>query len=148
MKFVAYMMAAVVFLSVLINPIVELLGAFSDMVKINAAVYSSSRAAIMDAENEEETRNVESIINQDKFKERFEEYLCVALNLKESSFESKDDHYNDFKIKYVLDEKDSCTFEVSTVYKFKTGMFKRYFKDLNNAGVLRIRRTQRFEINN
>ncbi len=161
MKFIAYMLAGCVFLSILINPVIEMLGAFSDMVKINAAVYASSRAAIMDAENEAETRNVEAVIKHDVFRKRFEEYLCTALNLDDKDpdnispnksilvIKKDNNNYNDFTINYIdSTQKDSFTFEVISKYKFKTGVFKKISKDMTNNFDLRIRRTQRFEITN
>jgi hypothetical protein len=73
---------AVVFISAMIMPITEIISAFSDMCKIDAAVHSSMRAAIKESENEDETRNVESVIIQDKFEKVFQYSFCSALNLK------------------------------------------------------------------
>lgn len=151
MKFIAYLFAAVVFISALIMPITELLSSFTDMCKIDAAVHSSMRAAIKEAENENKTRNVQSVIIQDEFEKVFKSSFCSALNLKTidgRNFKSVDGKYNDFSVKYYPADKNKCTVEVKTPYKFKTGLFKRYLKDLNSAGDLRVKKTVTFIIEN
>ncbi len=151
MKFIAYLLVAVVFISAMIMPITELLSAFSDMCKIDAAVHSSMRAAIKESENEDETRNVESVIIQDKFEKVFRDSFCSALNLKtvdSRNFTSVDGKYNDFSVKYFTFNKNKCTVEVKTPYKFKSGLFNRYLKDLNSAGDLRVKKTITFIIEN
>jgi hypothetical protein len=151
-KFVAYLFAAVVFVSAMIMPAVELLSAFTDLCKIDAAVHTSIRAAIKEAEDEQQTRDVNSVIKHERFKEIFEDSFCSALNLRKtagSNFISQDGQYNDFTVEYTdIDKEDTCTVEVKTPYKFKTGLFKRYLKDLNSAGVLRVKKTETFIIEN
>jgi ribosome-associated toxin RatA of RatAB toxin-antitoxin module len=148
MKFVAYILAAVIFFTVLLAPFVELLSAFGDMCKISAAVSASSRAAIMSSEVVESAADAEAKIDFDKFKSIFKDNFCSALNLNEY-YRSNDDKYNDFTVKFELLEDDNCKIEVKTEYKFKTDLFNKYLSDLSSdSNKLRVVKTQALEIEN
>ena len=148
MKFVAYILAAVIFFTALLAPCVELLSAFGDMCKISAAVGTSGRAAITSSEVVESAMDAEAKIDFDKFKKIFKENFCSALNLNEY-YKSNDGKYNDFTVKFELLGDDKCKIEVKTVYKFKTSMFNKYLSDLSSdVNKLRVVKTQTLIIEN
>jgi len=148
MKFVAYILAAVILLTVLLAPCVELLSAFGDMCKISAAVSSAGRAAVMNSEDVQSARDVEAKINFDKFQEVFKENFCTALNL-DSYYRSNDGKFNNFTVKFELLSDDKCKIEVRTAYKFKTSVFKTYASDFsNNQNILKVSRIQTLIIEN
>jgi len=144
MKFVAYILAAVILLTVLLAPCVELLSAFGDMCKISAAVST----AVMNSEDVQSARDAEAKINFDKFQEVFKENFCTALNL-DSYYRSNDGKFNNFTVKFELLSDDKCKIEVRTAYKFKTSVFKTYASDFsNNQNILKVSRIQTLIIEN
>ncbi|MFZ5988867.1 MAG: hypothetical protein ACOYWZ_17315 [Bacillota bacterium] len=148
MKLIAYIFAAVVFISTLITPFTELLGAFSDMCKIHAAITASSRAAIMNSEDESKAKDVEAAIDFDKFETIFKSNFCSALNLSDS-YDSLDDKFNSFTVNIRRVDDNKCEIEVKTQYKYKTGLFKRFASNLpSDSGVLRVLKTEVLRIEN
>ncbi|MCX7841861.1 MAG: hypothetical protein N2489_02140 [Clostridia bacterium] len=161
MKFIAYMFLGVFFISVILSPAVELLGIFTDKMRIDAALTAASSAAVLTNDDYNYTRDVESAIIYDDFEHRFRESFRDIFDL-DLSYASRDGRFNRFHIKItpqyrdrednqVKDKKDSagryvyneCTIRVSTEYKLKTGLMKNYYEKTGKYSPFIITRTKR-----
>lgn len=98
MKLPAFLLIGILLLSMLITPIVELLCAFTDMCRINAAAVSCSRSAVLTGTDERFLRDAEAVIKlydsssspaseeEKGFLHKFVESFCVSLDLDMGAF--------------------------------------------------------------
>ena len=147
MKFVAYILAAVIF-HCIISTMRGAPQCIWRYVQNQCRCRYIRRAAITSSEVVESAMDAEAKIDFDKFKKIFKENFCSALNLNEY-YKSNDGKYNDFTVKFELLGDDKCKIEVKTVYKFKTSMFNKYLSDLSSDdNKLRVVKTQTLIIEN
>ncbi len=156
MKFVSFLLAGVFFFTILLNPFVELFSQFIDKCSIGAALKTSCRTALINSADINSLRDVESKLDIETFKEKFRENFCYSLNLKQKSpvnpdtFVSIDGKYNNFNVYIERIDEDECEIEVTTAYKFKTNLFKRFFRSVaeNDPTYIVIKRRQILSVEN
>ena len=156
MKFISFLLAGVFFFTILLNPFIELFSQFIDKCSISAAMKTSCRTALINSADINSLRDVESKLDMEVFKEKFRENFCYSLNLKQKSpvnpniLMSIDGKYNDFNVYIEKIDEDECDIEITTAYKFKTKLFKRFFSDVaeNDPTYIVIKRRQILSVEN
>ncbi|MCX7711689.1 MAG: hypothetical protein N2484_17745 [Clostridia bacterium] len=162
MKIIAYLFLGIILVSVILAPTTELLCLFGDLCKINAALISSSRAAVLSATDDHHIQDAEAAIDETKFEELFKESFCNGLSLKLDSgnpnhlIPDRIDTFNDFTIKFSPESgTDSngdpiiigCIIEVKTNYKFKTELMKKFVEQLDSKKTsIRLSRNQTLKL--
>jgi hypothetical protein len=157
----------ILFLLVLIFPMIEILGAFMDMIKINTALLVSARSAMASSVEESLVREVEIGIHPEKFTKNFKSNFATMLGLTEdlspkdggkSMFNGFDVHviprrmeeirshvWNDVN---MTDAYDCFEIEVSTRYQYKTALMKKFSQSIKKPVQLRVNRLQNIKITN
>lgn len=170
MKFIAYMFFVIMVLSVVLAPAIELLCLFGDLCKINSALISASRAAVQMAAEDSYVQDAEAVIDRSIFEELFKSSFCAGLELERDLIEpnilnSKDAaKFNNFNVAFtselltdssgnlICDADGNAIvvgsfIEVTTVYKFKTGLLKRFVECINSSKTpIRLRRHQELRL--
>lgn len=168
MKNFSIMLASVLLLSAIMVPIIEIMGAFIEMIRMNTAIVVSARGAIHSAADPMKLRDVKAEIQFDEFQDAFRENFCTVLKLRPdySPDASLGSPYHAFEVtitpKYLdadgnelspMNESgekivNSVKIEVKTNYKFKTALMERFSQSIKEPAVLRISRLQQIKIVN
>lgn len=170
MKQIAYLFLCIITVSVILAPATELLCLFGDICKINSALVSSSRAAVLMASEEDYVQDAEAAIDEEKFEKLFKESFCKGLGLtedisNENRLNSKSAGIlNDFSVEFQQEaQTDSlgspirdaygnpvivgCSIEVKTDYKFKTELMRKYVENFNTPQTkIRLKRHQTLKL--
>lgn len=142
MRNIAIGILLVVFLSILLEPMREIMNLTVEKIKLGTAITNAARSAKDRSLEYDLQKNLDAQVNRKKFTEYFGETFAEALNLtwtneKESDyylkFKSKDGKYNDFIVSLEYEVEDDLGTEqrITTVklkaeseYKFKTKYLK------------------------
>lgn len=146
MRNIAIGICLVIFLSFLVEPMVEIVNVTVEKIKLDAALSNAARAAKDRALLFERQRSLDAEIDPDRFIKYFSEAFEHGMNVKRLSasqdmlvFTSEDGKYNDIIVTLQFLEKTDIYTEqmvsevivrAETEYKFKT----KYLKYANDTG--------------
>ncbi|AZK48634.1 hypothetical protein [Paenibacillus lentus] len=148
MKNIAIAMLLLLLLSVFLEPVVELMYLGKEKVVLGSALSNAARSARDRSLNYEFHRNLDAVVDEEKFVEYFAKAFSDALKLtwtneglssRELTFESTNDKYNEFTVTVEFtEEKNEITELITTKvelkaqseYKFQT----KYLRLAEDAG--------------
>lgn len=126
MKNIAIGLAMIVFLSILIEPMVEFANVTREKITVGSALSNSFRSARDRSLVYESHRELEAIIDQDRFVDYFSEAFESAMNLTRAErngntieYTSNNGKYNTFTVTMDFTEETDEVFEEQTVTIFK-----------------------------
>jgi hypothetical protein len=155
------------FLTAIFFPIIEILGAFMDLVKMNSALLVSARSAINQSLEEGSLRDVKIEIHEDVFVNNIKKNFSLMMGLDEDlqpkiidgkgfneflmeiTKKSLGESENQFlRIDQKMEPLDHIAIEISTEYRFKTSLMRKFSEQFKKPVILRINRLQHIRIMN
>lgn len=149
MKNIAIGILVVLVASILLEPLAEVVNVAREKVILNSALYNACRAAEDQSREYTLMRDLDSKVDEERFREYFAEAFESALNVELESSSSGDtlifrpnnpDQYSDFEVNLNFDQKEddqgtgriitAVTVTAKSTYKFKT----KYLKLVSDAG--------------
>lgn len=137
MRMIAYGLLTVILSSFLIVPMVELAIVYREKIVLDSAVRNASRVAKDRALEFEHMRNLDAVMDEERFKQYFSEAFEDGMNLSQNSsagrilrFTSNDGKFHPFTISlYFFEEDDGrqlskVTIRAESDYKFKTALMR------------------------
>lgn len=137
MRMIAYGLLTVILSSFLIVPMVELAIVYREKIVLDSAVRNASRVAKDRALEYEHMRNLDAVMDEERFKDYFAETFEDAMNMSRSSsagntlrFTSDDGKFLPFTITLDFFEEDDgrqvskVTIRAEADYKFKTALMR------------------------
>jgi hypothetical protein len=144
LKIFGYILVAVLFLSAIVMPLVEMFFVYRERQLLGDALYNSCRAAAEGSYYYEHMRNVNAKRREDAFKDVFADTFATSFDLYCTSkagatlqFKSNNGYYGDFKVELEFKEEyhsadDKTVVKVTATatspYKFKTNFMESIHK--------------------
>ena len=142
----------VFFLTAAIFPIIEILGAFLDMLQINNAILVSSRSAFTTSLDDDLLRDVEVGFKEEDFIKDFKEnfYLMMGEEKKDTNTFNIDieavriEDFKDYAFELIDSDDyfDAVQIAIESEYIFKTSFMRRFSQAFSEPFMLRINRLQ------
>jgi hypothetical protein len=158
MKGFAYVILIVVIMTIILEPFMETIQVFVEKSKIDSAIRNSGRLAMSRSVKDTNRADLDSTVDLDAFRKRFNEGFAAALDLEvtsssgnKSHFKSMNNRFNDFDVEFIIDpdqnKKGFWTVKAESKYKYKTRYLKYVEKQAPNLTVFLLGGEQRFSIN-
>jgi hypothetical protein len=167
MKAFVFTFTVIFFLTAILFPVIEILGAFMDLVKMNVALLVSSRGAINRSLDQDHLRDVKIEIDYDVFLNSFKQNFSLMMGLDEDLQPKRMDGkgFNEFilevnqktfgesqnqfiRVGNNREPLDYLDIEISTEYRFKTSFMRTFSEQFKKPVVLRVNRIQNIRILN